>query len=357
VHWRIRSTLLISCTVAGLLALVAAKATEPAPEVIPSETYTHPNELVIVQGSRRMNLLCVGQGKQVVLFDAGAGFDLITWRHVQGQVGKFARACAFDRAGYGYSDESSAAADGRNAADDVHRLLHSALITGGVVYVGHSAGGFYAEFLQRYHPEDLVAAVLVDPAFPGWFKTNLAGLSAAQARLAAAPPDWIKEIPVCLALARQGALVAPSSAQEKACAYPAWYPEPVDEVLHREIARRFSGAKLWRAREREFASLWPTSGLLGRDDHELPALVSFGAKPLIVLTHGDWYDKDDDTPPGVQALQFAEWARAHDAIAASSKKGRHRVALGSGHFIQTQQPQFIIDAIRQVVTEVSAHSG
>ena len=347
-----RAAFFILCSVA--CAGYAAEAVEPTPEVIPSDLYTHPNALVTVQGPRRMNLLCVGQGVPVVLFDAGSGFDMITWRHVQGQVGKFTRSCAFDRAGYGYSDESSRAADGRNAADDVHRLLRSASITGGVVYVGHSGGGLYAEFLQRYHPEDLMGAVLVDPAFPGWFKTTVVGLSVDQTRLALAPPSWIKEISVCLELARKGTLAVPSTDQEHACAYPAWYPEPVDEVLHREIARRFSEPKLWRAREMEFASIRPSSGLLSLDDQELPSLVSFGEKPLVVLTHGNWYDKDDETTPGVQAQQFASWTKAHDEIVASSKRGVHLVALGSGHFIQTEQPQIVIDAILQVLTQVSA---
>lgn len=332
----------------------AANAAEPAPGVIPSETYTHPNELVTVQGSRRMNLLCVGEGTPVVLFDAGAGFDMITWRHVQGQVGKLTRACAFDRAGYGFSDESTSAADGRNAAEDVHRLLRAAAISGGVVYVGHSGGGLYAEFLQRAHPEDIVAAVLVDPAYPGMFKDTVLGLTPAQAREATATPSWIKEIALCLQLAQSGALLNPSTEAEKACAFPPWYPEAVDEVLHREIARRFSEPKVLRARQMEFASIWPSSGLLSRDDHELGALVSFGDKPLVVITHGNWFDKDDETKPGVQATQFAAWTKAHDDMAASSKKGIHLVALGSGHFIQTEQPQIVIDAIRQVLTQVAA---
>jgi pimeloyl-ACP methyl ester carboxylesterase len=319
----------------------AARATEPDSDVIPSESYTHPNQLVAVEGNRRMNLLCVGHGTPVVLFDAGSGFDLITWRHVQGQVGKFTRSCAFDRAGYGFSE-------------DVHRLLRAAAITGGVLYVGHSGGGLYAQFLQKLHPEDLAGAVLVDPAFPGFFKTTLVGLSAAQARLAMAPPAWIKEISICLALARQGALVAPSTDQEKACAYPAWYPEPVDELLHGEIARRFSTPKLWRARQMEIENIWPASGLLSRDDHELPVFVSFGDKPLAVVTHGNWYDRDDDATPGVQAAQFAAWISAHDALVARSSKGVHLVAQGSGHFIQTDQPQIVVDAIRQVFDELSA---
>lgn len=127
----------------------------------------------------------------------------------------------------------------------------------------------------------------------------------------------------------------------------------MDEVLHREIARRFSEPKVWHARELEFASIWPSSGLLSHDDHELAALVFFGDKPLVVITRGNWYEKDDDTIPGVQALQFAAWTRAHDEMVASSKKGVHLVALGSGHMIQTEEPQVVVDAVREVLRQLS----
>ena len=88
-RWWPAFSLLCAATCAGY----AASAAAPLADVIPSETYTHPNELVTVQGSRRMNLLCVGRGTPTVLFDAGAGFDMITWRRV---LGTRTQGCALD---------------------------------------------------------------------------------------------------------------------------------------------------------------------------------------------------------------------------------------------------------------------
>ena len=48
-----------------------------------------------------------------------------------------------------------------------------------------------------------------------------------------------------------------------------------------------------------------------------------------------------DTPPDGMV--------EHQAIAALSARGRHIVARGSGHWIQFDEPDLVIDAIRQVV--------
>jgi hypothetical protein len=69
----------------------------------------------------------------VVLFDAGAGVDMMTWRHVQGRIGRLTRSCAYDRAGYRFSDLPEGVSDARNAAEDIHRLLQVAAIPGPIV--------------------------------------------------------------------------------------------------------------------------------------------------------------------------------------------------------------------------------
>src|ERR1043166_3288230 len=56
----------------GLLRLCCGTA-EAAPVV--SEPYTHPQRLVAVEGTRRLNLYCLGRGTPVVLFNSDAEFN------------------------------------------------------------------------------------------------------------------------------------------------------------------------------------------------------------------------------------------------------------------------------------------
>ena len=42
------------------------------------ESYIHPHELVAVEGTRRLNLFCVGKGQPTVFFDSGTGGTALT---------------------------------------------------------------------------------------------------------------------------------------------------------------------------------------------------------------------------------------------------------------------------------------
>jgi hypothetical protein len=76
--------------------------------------------------------------------------------------------------------------------------------------------------------------------------------------------------------------------------------------------------------------------------------------PLFVLTQGKPFDLSPWQPlpadfPG--ALNKA-WHTAQDALAALAPNAKHKTATKSAHYIQVQEPQLVIDAIRQVVEAV-----
>jgi pimeloyl-ACP methyl ester carboxylesterase len=54
----------------------------------------------------------------------------------------------------------------------------------------------------------------------------------------------------------------------------------------------------------------------------------------------------------VDAVHFAE----QEKVARLSRRGKHLVATRSGHWIQLDQPELVIEAIRQVVEQVRAWS-
>src|SRR3712207_5537643 len=57
-------------------------------------------------GGYQLHLVCQGTGSPTMILEAGAGgFDL-HWTRVQPEVARTARVCAYDRAGYGWSDRS-----------------------------------------------------------------------------------------------------------------------------------------------------------------------------------------------------------------------------------------------------------
>src|SRR4029077_5215007 len=46
------------------------------------------------------------------------------------------------------------------------------------------------------------------------------------------------------------------------------------------------------------------------------------------------------------------WHTAQDALAKLTPNAKHKIAIKSSHYIQVQEPQLVIDAIKQVVEAV-----
>lgn len=77
----------------------------------------------------------------------------------------------------------------------------------------------------------------------------------------------------------------------------------------------------------------------------------FGDKPLIVLTRGI----PDEHGPDGKALE-EERQRNHAAVAKRSRQGKLIVAARSGHHIQMDEPELVIQSIRNVV-EAAQQTG
>ena len=77
------------------------------------------------------------------------------------------RACAYDRAGIGMSETAPGPRTTRDQVNDLATLLEAAGITGPIVLVAHSLGGWNAIVYTADHPEQVVGAVLVDIPPPG----------------------------------------------------------------------------------------------------------------------------------------------------------------------------------------------
>jgi len=83
---------------------------------------------------------------------------------------------------------------------------------------------------------------------------------------------------------------------------------------------------------------------------------TFGDMPLIVLTAGNTANDPSFTDAQNQAWKKL-WTQGHDDFAALSSRGQNRVVEGSGHFIQFEKPQAVIDAVNEVVAKARRKAG
>ncbi len=316
--------------------------------------YSKPGQLVTLADGRHINLRCMGAGKITVVLDAGGGNFSLAWRLVHSKVAKFTRVCAYDRAGYGFSDPNTRPATGMNIVDDLHQTLAAAGIRPPLLLVGHSAGGEYATLYTETHPEDVAGLVLVDPGFATWNHDNVTmAWSAHPDLLAKARADQAAHtalMQTCADRLRAGAFKE-GSLGECDCMDTTYMPELADYVRqYCRSPKQFEGMIAEEAAGSGKTGDWPSQ----TEKEMMAAARSFGATPLTVLVAGrGWgYTASDD----LNARLTIVWRAGQVALAGQSERGKLVVIQNSGHSIQLEQPNAVIDAIHDMLEVISAPS-
>lgn len=325
---------------------------------IPVETvadaYVRPQRRVEVEPGRAMNLHCQGTGSPTVVFDAGLSDWSITWALIQPAIATRTRACSYDRPGMGYSDPARRRATPLNVVDDLHTLLQRADIDGPLVLVGHSLGGFNMKLYAALHPEQVAGVVLVDPSEERlWDRVGPAlapGFGDRLVREAANDdrtgfPELVEHFRSCAEKTRSGQL---DDASYTRCTDPVRVQ--LGPVLLAERRRLQPTVAYQNTQADEAASSMyvPDTEADTRYAQLFGGPNAFGDKPLIVLTHSLW-----EMSPPFGEIGYRAWLTAHRQTAALSSRGIQRMVPVSRHNIQVDQPQAVIDAIVEVLDDLS----
>jgi pimeloyl-ACP methyl ester carboxylesterase len=123
-----------------------------------------PPGLMVDVGGHRLHLWCFGQGAPTVVFDSGLGGTAFDWYDVLRDVSRFTRACAYDRAGMGYSDAGPSPRTSRRIAGELAELVRRSETPLPVVLVGWSYGGLFVRVYASEHESQVAGLLLVDAA-------------------------------------------------------------------------------------------------------------------------------------------------------------------------------------------------
>ena len=318
----------------GVLALHTADSYNSLMRLPPA-----PGRLIDV-GGHRLHLHCEGSGPAVVM-DAALGASSLSWIYVRPEVATFARACAYDRAGFGWSDAGPLPRTVARIVDELHHLLSGAAVPPPYVLVGHSFGGLVARAYLQRHPAEIGGLVLLDPAYPeDWIDPCQAHaqLISRGVRLCryGRQAARIGITDAVAALVRRGAL---GSARTTALIAGRGLLKRVDEEVLAPAARlpreaRAVAQRFW-TRPQFFEALGSQIESISASAASVPVDQSFGALPLVVVSG----ELNSD------AGQLARQQR----LAARSTRGRHVVAERSGHWIPLDRPDVVVDAVRSIV--------
>ena len=302
--------------------------------------YVEPGQLVNV-GGRRINLHCMGAGGPTVILMAGLFSWSVVWYKTQPAIAQTTRVCAFDRAGYGFSDPGPRPQIISDVVDDLHAALSAGSIPGPYVLVGHSLGGIEARLYAQRWPKEVVGMVLVDtsPAAEGLVNENQPGFDEVAGR-----ESYAADMLHCAFLVANGPL-DPSKPEYNDCTSATALPSDTP-AAYRSIWPQFFTAYYFADKVSLMSSVY-THRYDGVDHRRL------GAMPLVVLSPEDTWGKSG-TPESVwfHRSYSKVWIAMHEALAHLSSRGTHRFIKGSGHHIQLDKPQAVIDAVDDVLRQL-----
>jgi pimeloyl-ACP methyl ester carboxylesterase len=295
-------------------------------------------------GGHRLHLDCRGKGRPTVFLENGFEEFSFDWTLVQSKVAGITRICAYDRAGYAWSDAGPVP----RTFDQINLELHDALASlgdhGPIILVGHSFGGpIVRNFAIRY-PDKVAGIVFVDAVsedqrFEMWHKAVLMR-DGAQGKPIPAPHESL------LATDRleDSSYFDPANARKI---------EPPFDRLPKEIQQLQAWAQAQRllANTEENERMWSPEYFARWHNHPQPD--PFGSIPLIVLTreHGGFHDLDIPA-----AQQEAERLAGQHNLVALSTHGEQRI-VASGEDMQVEAPDAVAKAIEDLVDAARAGSA
>ncbi|AKC88249.1 hypothetical protein WQ53_07210 [Pseudoxanthomonas suwonensis] len=307
----------------------AAHGNQPDTEVI-ADAYASPGQRVELADGRALNLRCSGEGEPVVVLEAGGNMDSSTWYRVQPRLAQLTRVCAYDRAGYGFSDEGPYPRDLEADVADLHAFIRASGIPTPVLLVGHSLGSNIVRRAAQLHPGMVAGLVLVDPPeqgpddlFPEDWRLQVASrvaqreeiLGACEGAAEAGDMDTI----------RQACLRAP----------PPWMSEPVAAAMTHNKAK----PSYWRTLRSELAhNIDLFSAPVDADE-------SYGSIPLVLLAA----TRQDGVPDEVRAVIGAARRETHARILAASTRSSLVEVADASHDIQLDQPDEVVSAVKRLL--------
>ena len=273
--------------------------------------------MIDISGGRKMYLKCSGRGSPTVVLVGGLRASAEDWTvsdksepTVFAEVAKFTRVCACDRPGTPVGEKPSRSdpvpqpTTAKDAVVDLHALLSAAGETGPYVLAGHSYGGLIVRLYASTYPKEVSGLVLVDALSEGL-------------QDAETPQQWVI----------QRKLIE-GDVRESVAEYPALERVDVDRSCDQIRAA---------------PPLRPMPIVVLSADRpwgpQVPPMIAAGKLPA-------------DVPPDFGYVTDAAQKKAHERLAKLVPNEKHITNTNSGHEIHKEQPQLVINAIREVVEAV-----
>ena len=249
-------------------------------------------QTAIINGSR-VSYVIAGEGSPAVVLLTGYGVNMdLSWKEIVPQLETISTVFAYDRLNYGKSDRSEEGVP--QTGKEIVAFLHDLLLQQTQLHppyliVGHSIGGMYAQLYARLFPDEVSGVVLLDSSHPEQVAMKRA----------------CKESVFRLAVGK----------------FFDWLAAVGNPRRHTEISSFEETAK------------------------QISSAPSFPDIPLVVVSAGK-----------ASLFTSEEFWSMHQnnqrRLVALSPQGRQIIAKNSGHFVQFDEPEVVLQAIKDMLSAV-----
>jgi len=281
-----------------------------------------PGQIITLADGRGLHVICEGQGKTVVLLEAGLNEFSVHWNLVQPLLSRDTKVCAYDRAGLGWSDLGTRAPTLENRVSDLEQLVQHIADQQPLIVVGHSFGSFLVRLYAQRNPQFVKAIVLLDPASE-WMAERIDGY-------ATAINTAVHQFEQLQPIARLG-LIALSKDE-----IPAGYLSGT--ALQHYRSSLAAGHFFEGAATETGEMLNNIRKMQGIEQDELAKIA------VVVISRGKPDPIPGLTESGAQHLETTWAALQQDLV--KRLHAKQLIAAHSGHSINLQQPEIVAGTVR-----------
>lgn len=296
--------------------------------------YPAPGALVDL-GGYRLHMQDMGTGPVTIVLDAGMACCSLDWSLVQPEIAKFTRVVSYDRAGYGWSDESPLPRTSRNIVGELHHLLQAAKIPPPYILVGHSFGGANVRLYANSYPEEVAGIILVDSAHEEHFQKMPVWPRRLIERFLIQPP--VVTLGATFGFVRIFNYFMDVRKTIKSL------PEEIQDMY----LAHMSTTKYVKTVAQEFSYFSASLQQI----QEAPKII--GDKPLVVISAGQHIISEDRGYDREFLDEITQiWRKFQIDLVGKSSKGKQIIAEKSGHMISHQQPDLIVEIVHEMLGEI-----
>ena len=318
--------------------VLAALCYQTAGEWRDRRRFPPPGELIPL-GGVLLHANIQGRGTPAVILEAGIAASSLSWTYVQPALASETTVVAYDRAGLGWSSSGSDPLSLPVLVEQLRELLLLKGIARPYVLVGHSFGGLLIRAFAHRYPADVAGLVFIDPvSIEAWAACTANNRRRLQvgARLSRRGARLARFGAVRFALAAagfRGGWLAAKIARASAGKGTATLTRLVGEVrklpvqLLPAIKAQWSNPKSFEAMARHLESL-PDCAVAAAE------LVTPSHLPTLIFSAA--------TATPAELAERDGWLTLHP-------KSRHEKVPNTGHWLHLEQPQLVIEAVRELL--------